>query len=512
MRKKCNDLIKTHSHHISTAQGKQIALREMFTSFTLSAELPENAPDDVDELERQLHCYEIRQSLYEQWIQRYSFLIEKENNLCEKIKNDIDVNSLKDLECTLDLHKERERWNAKRVSIDESVDYEITVSEIIADIEYVEKYNELTQRLDKLDYFPDELKQICEEINHLESLCEGMYQCPVCDTSLELRNNKLFKSTGDNQEIIDSKQKEKHLKELYKRKTQLDANASVASCILVEKIQLEDDLPEESLEELRTMKEEWERFARIAKEQQEIQQQISVLDEQLQTKLSVSECTELVSEIRNQIMWKDELSKIQSDIQHLETAPRYEDNSDYIKTLKKQVSEYKETQRCRQYFTQLQDAENELAKAEKRHTAAQKLKVIISQAQTEVVRSTIRRIGELANAYATQIFNDPITIRMNVDGNENGKSSINLEILLKGIECTFGMLSGGEQARMNLAFVLALFNTFHGEILLLDEITSQLNQELAEHVVDIIQKVTQGKVILVAHQLVEGNFDQVISL
>jgi DNA repair exonuclease SbcCD ATPase subunit len=211
-------------------------------------------------------------------------------------------------------------------------------------------------------------------------------------------------------------------------------------------------------------------------------------------------------------MWKDELSKIQSDIQHLETAPRYEDNSDYIKTLKKQVSEYKETQRCRQYFTQLQDAENELAKAEKRHTAAQKLKVIISQAQTEVVRSTIRRIGELANAYATQIFNDPITIRMNVDGNENGKSSINLEILLKGIECTFGMLSGGEQARMNLAFVLALFNTFHGEILLLDEITSQLNQELAEHVVDIIQKVTQGKVILVAHQLVEGNFDQVISL
>jgi DNA repair exonuclease SbcCD ATPase subunit len=80
------------------------------------------------------------------------------------------------------------------------------------------------------------------------------------------------------------------------------------------------------------------------------------------------------------------------------------------------------------------------------------------------------------------------------------------------MKCDVSLLSGGEQARLNLAFVLAFAHVFHSPILLLDECTSNLDQELVETVIEQIDSIGIPKVILIAHQIVEGNFKQILKV
>ena len=81
------------------------------------------------------------------------------------------------------------------------------------------------------------------------------------------------------------------------------------------------------------------------------------------------------------------------------------------------------------------------------------------------------------------------------------------------MDCDLKSLSRGEISRVVLAFTLALSEMFNTPILLLDECTSNLNQELIITVFDSIKDNFKDKlVILVAHQVVKGVFDKVIEL
>ena len=81
------------------------------------------------------------------------------------------------------------------------------------------------------------------------------------------------------------------------------------------------------------------------------------------------------------------------------------------------------------------------------------------------------------------------------------------------MDCDINMLSGGELSRINLAFTLALSEIFNNPILLLDECTSNLNQELTTLVFDTIKESFSTKtVIIIAHQIVEGIFGEIINM
>ena len=70
-------------------------------------------------------------------------------------------------------------------------------------------------------------------------------------------------------------------------------------------------------------------------------------------------------------------------------------------------------------------------------------------------------------------------------------------------------LSGGEVSRIVLAFTLALCEMFNNPILLLDECTASLNQDLTTSVFDTIKENFKSTtVIVVAHQVIEGVFDR----
>ena len=93
------------------------------------------------------------------------------------------------------------------------------------------------------------------------------------------------------------------------------------------------------------------------------------------------------------------------------------------------------------------------------------------------------------------------------------KPQINLEIDYKGMEADISMLSGGELSRVVLAFTLALSEIFNAPVILLDECTASIDQELTSVVIEGIKNVFPNKLIVViAHQVVSGNFDREIKI
>ena len=83
----------------------------------------------------------------------------------------------------------------------------------------------------------------------------------------------------------------------------------------------------------------------------------------------------------------------------------------------------------------------------------------------------------------------------------------------KGMECTTGMLSGGELQRVMLAFNLAMSEIYNLPFILLDETMSNLDEDTTQTIVDGIKERCGDKlVVIIGHQVVSGVFDKIIDV
>jgi ATP-binding cassette subfamily B protein len=81
------------------------------------------------------------------------------------------------------------------------------------------------------------------------------------------------------------------------------------------------------------------------------------------------------------------------------------------------------------------------------------------------------------------------------------------------MDADLNTLSEGELSRVVLAFTLALSDMFNTPMILLDEPTSTLDQDTTSIVFDALRDNLKNKaVIIIAHQVVNGMFDKVITL
>lgn len=152
--------------------------------------------------------------------------------------------------------------------------------------------------------------------------------------------------------------------------------------------------------------------------------------------------------------------------------------------------------------------------------ASTMLKEVILEAESIAMLNIISSINTHTQPYLDCFFpNDPISIKLApFKQSKKGqtltkKPQINLEIEYKGMEADISILSGGEISRVILAFTLALGEMFNTPIMMLDECTSSLDQELTGVVMDGIRENFNGKlVIIIAHQVVTGGFDRIIKV
>ena len=149
---------------------------------------------------------------------------------------------------------------------------------------------------------------------------------------------------------------------------------------------------------------------------------------------------------------------------------------------------------------------------------SQTLRELINKAENLALLSTIENINNRAAVFIDSFFvEDPISVVIvpfsEVKSTKKIKASIKLNILNKGENMNLDDLSGGEKARVVLAYNLALCEITNTSLILLDEVTASLNQQLSEDVFEKISETLQDHIIIsVAHQCVDGTFDKVIVL
>lgn len=175
--------------------------------------------------------------------------------------------------------------------------------------------------------------------------------------------------------------------------------------------------------------------------------------------------------------------------------------------------ELKEYNDCERQVSTLGDCEQELRKKYGSYLA---LKAKILEAESLAMLNIIEIINNHARTYLDAFFPEhPIIVQLQPfkTTKKSIKPSINVAVDYKGMECTLATLSGGELSRVVLAFTLALAEMFNSPLLLLDECTASLDQEMTSVVFDGIRENFNGQLVLIiAHQVISGTFDQVVKL
>lgn len=198
----------------------------------------------------------------------------------------------------------------------------------------------------------------------------------------------------------------------------------------------------------------------------------------------------------------------------------YEDNrKKYTENIKK-IQEYKKYQIELKKYQEWELKVKELEKKEKytrnEYSASMLLKEKILEAESIALLNIIETINTHARLYLDLFFPDnPISVQLKPfkENKKSIKPQINIDIEYKGIEADLSMLSGGELARVILAYTLALAEMFNNPLLLLDECTASLDQDVTSTVFEVIKENFHGKmVIIIAHQIVQGTFDKHIAL
>jgi exonuclease SbcC len=150
------------------------------------------------------------------------------------------------------------------------------------------------------------------------------------------------------------------------------------------------------------------------------------------------------------------------------------------------------------------------------YAGAMKLRDKILEAESLAMTNIIDSINSHARIYLDYFFEEyPISVQLQTfkETKETTKPKINVSVDYKGMDTDLTALSGGELSRVVLAYTLALAEIFNTPLILLDEITSNLDQELSTIVFDAIRENFNGKqTIAVAHQVVKGCFDKVIEI
>ncbi len=159
-------------------------------------------------------------------------------------------------------------------------------------------------------------------------------------------------------------------------------------------------------------------------------------------------------------------------------------------------------------FKEISNKETEL---DNKLTALNILKNKVLEAESLSIRNVISMINVNVQNYLDLFFKESLNVEINSFKEGKSKPQINLSILNKDDEMDLNMMSGGELQRIIIAFNLVLCEIFNCPFILLDECTSNLDKETTEIIVESIKDNFPNKtIILVAHQVVSGMFDEVI--
>jgi len=180
----------------------------------------------------------------------------------------------------------------------------------------------------------------------------------------------------------------------------------------------------------------------------------------------------------------------------------------------------KDVSRAEETGRDLKRAESDLRLAGKDLEAAHGLEQTVKEAEILAMEKTLTNINISSASYLEEMFpDDPICIRLENRKTDKSKSDgsklqLNTNVQYRG-KCynSVDELSGGEKQRCNLAFLLAVNSMVNSPFLFLDECLNNLDGSLNMEILSYLKGVADKKLVLVvSHEAVEGNFDEIVEL
>jgi len=403
----------------------------------------------------------------------------------------------------------------------------------------------------------DEIKILRETKQRLEIEATKL-KCPVCNTNLRLLNNNLIVLNVSENNIqiteVEEKinQKEKEIQEiniLLKKainKETLEKNIS----------KIKNSFSESPLPTIFDIQSELKQLCTVRERRAFLSAQITSLDEKISENIFSSSLSKLIESTpsisKTNFLSEEEYdNKIQNIKEKIKNAEEYEENvslvqeiKSNIRRLQKQIDDAKieendeedSLQECEQrlkinkqnqehsvLYQEIlkynQDVEKyallkqhyETANTAYMSTLRFKDKILMAEniAISSLLDTININVNEMLELFFPAETCDPMTAELKIEG-----KSININLTYKGGETELASLSGGEFARVVLAFSLALAQLFNVPFLMLDECTASLDVISNEIVLEGIKKVFSDiPIIVVSHQAsTRAIFDTVIEL
>jgi DNA repair exonuclease SbcCD ATPase subunit len=182
----------------------------------------------------------------------------------------------------------------------------------------------------------------------------------------------------------------------------------------------------------------------------------------------------------------------------------------------------KDVSRVKELRDNLKQKEFDLKTANKNLEAAHGLEQTVKEAEILAMEKTLININEHAREYLEEMFPNPITVRLEnyktdtskTKNKGNAKLKMNTVVINHGrIYNSVEELSGGEKQRCNMAFLLAVNSMMGSPFLFLDECLNFLDGGTNMDILSYLHRVANKKLVLVvSHEAIQGNFDEIIEL
>jgi len=369
----------------------------------------------------------------------------------------------------------------------------------------------VTQQIDsqkKRNMLEDKISQLTRNVSELEDETTNLDEC---EESIFTLRESLRKNEEDEKTLLQLEkniQNKKFSGTINRIEKQIVQDKNKIDSLSVHQADVQNVNEEDLRNEISKQKSEKERLLRLLQNLEKLQKE----------KKSVENEIFELSQKQPDKNKKD----IEQDIQTLTSEiSLHTERKEKIETFLKEVEKWRVNEKDVYEYDKLRASVEELREKEiedrKKYTAACTFRDNILEAESLYVSNLIDNINNNVQLYLDHFFPDyPITIRL-TSFKENAKNetkpSINMEIDYKGMEMDLSMLSGGELSRVILSFTLAFADLYNSPLILLDECTSSLDQDLTSSVLEGLKENFGEKLtLIVAHQVVKGVFDKVVEL
>lgn len=533
LKKQCNIQIKQLTSEYDKTLGSIQVLTSQIADFKLDNNDGDFVNEDLDatDIERRVIFLRNKQRIHDAYVQKIQ-LYQGELRALEPEYADL-INQLENIpqieeteRAPLQQHifalKQLEQFHWKNFLKFTKEECSETVAEYEEDIAIAKEVARIDRAIMTLSY--DEAKHVQLQIDYevLLKSAEAIYTCPACSQTVCVINNEL-KCAAKDTSTVDTYQKRRLLKVKKGELDELSARAAQFKALFDQRARL--DAPEDTLRSLEAQILKWQDYRSKAG-------RIERLIPSLIVDLPLCDAELRLRSIDLYKNLSDRTALVQKRIDHLtqnvleleKNAHLVVDCSREIASLSKQLASAELRQKILDeraaYSARIEELDRYKLMQKQitsRRRAMHDLKELITRAEVKYIQESMYGIELLINEYCEALFERPLAVHfiLSSESKSTGilKAHLALEIFYKGMKLEGPtMLSGGEYARLNLCISMALAKRFNSKLLLLDEITSQLNQELSEKMLSLLKEAPPCKVLLIAHGVVEGLFDEIIRL